>query len=76
MKKDAKRSFARRCSARARHGLRVVPNAAFGNAAPDILVVPGGIVTTVMQHAGTIRWIRYTLEGPWSPAEARTAEAA
>ena len=43
----------------ARHGLRVLPDAAFATApAFDLLVVPGGVVDQPLADAGTIAWVR------------------
>ena len=42
----------------ARHGLQVVPGAAFGeHPALDLLIVPGGVVSQPLEDAATLGWI-------------------
>ncbi|MFP5391574.1 MAG: DJ-1/PfpI family protein [Gammaproteobacteria bacterium] len=49
---------------RARHGLGVVPHLDYAQASDvDLLIVPGGVVTTVINDAPTLAWIRRAAEG-------------
>lgn len=49
---------------RARAGLRVLPDADFATAPPpDVLVVPGGVVDTVLACPATLGWVRRAAEG-------------
>lgn len=42
----------------ARHGLHVLPGAAFGeHPQPDLLIVPGGVVSQPLEDAATLGWI-------------------
>lgn len=44
---------------RARHGLAVVPDIAFGDSTPaDVLIVPGGVVDQPMNDPATLTWLR------------------
>jgi len=46
-----------------RHGLRVMPDAAFADQLPcDVLIVPGGVVTQPLQDPATLAWVRQTAD--------------
>jgi transcriptional regulator GlxA family with amidase domain len=48
----------------ARHGLQVLPHLDFAGAGViDLLIVPGGVVTGVLQDAATLGWIAGTAPG-------------
>lgn len=49
---------------RARHGLTVCPDFSFSNCPElDILVVPGGVVSAVLEDPETIAWVKSTSDG-------------
>jgi transcriptional regulator GlxA family with amidase domain len=49
---------------RARHGLNVIPHLSYDDAgAVDLLVVPGGVVTGVLEDAAALRWVAHTAQG-------------
>jgi transcriptional regulator GlxA family with amidase domain len=48
---------------KARHGLRVVPDAGFADESPcDLLIVPGGVVTQPLNDPATLTWVRRTAD--------------
>ena len=49
---------------RARAGLRILPDAVFSDAGqPDVLIVPGGVVTAELDKQEVLRWIAATAPG-------------
>lgn len=54
----------RHAPVRARHGLQVIPHCSYEDAgAVDLLIVPGGVVTGVLQDAAALRWVTQAAGG-------------
>jgi transcriptional regulator GlxA family with amidase domain len=49
---------------RARHGLGIIPHLSYEDAgAVDLLVVPGGVVTGVLEDRAALRWVAQAAQG-------------